>query len=93
MWIGRILRFYFERRKRLFALVGKESGRLLLKAIHRGQTIMVIEKNTDNPIDGELYNILKGLGAKAVQNSNIVLENNGSIFGTYITFLNVKKAY
>ena len=93
MWIRRMLRFYLERKKRLFDLVGKKNGRALLDAVYRGQAIMIYEKNAEQLLDGELYNILKGLGAKSVQNSNIVLENNGSICGTYLTFFNVKKPY
>lgn len=82
------IKFYKNQKKRLFDLVGKEDGMLLLKAVRQNITIMICEKNTKTPIDGELYHILKGFGAKSVKNASITLENKGSIKGTYVAYFN-----
>ncbi len=84
----RMIFFYKNKKKRLFELVGKKDGELLLKAVRRDMPIMISERNAKTNIDGELYNILKGLGAKSVKSASIELENIGILEGTYITYFN-----
>lgn len=84
----RLFFFYKNRKKRLCELVGSKHAKLLLKAIRYDMPIMISERNAKTNIDGELYNILKGLGAKSVKSASIELENTGTLEGVYITYFN-----
>ena len=86
------IRFYKKQKKLLFDLVGKKNGKILLSAIRYNQPIMISERNAESPIDGRLYAVLKGLGAKTVKNAEIDLENNGELKDVYITYYNEKTA-
>lgn len=88
MWLYRFVSFYKKQRQKLFDLIGKENGELLLKAIRHDSTIMIYEKGSNPQIDGDLYRILKSLGAKSIKNATIVLENEGFIQGAYVAYFN-----
>lgn len=84
----RIFFFYKNKKKRLCELVGSKHAILLLKAVKHDMPIMISERNAKTNIDGELYGVLKGLGAKSVKSASIELENTGTLEGVYITYFN-----